>query len=334
MRTKKMVLASLALSALAVTLGVAPAHAQQGKNEDAPRSRAERSVEPEAAAGHTARPRDTRAEAAQADVQGNIRRWVHANGPKYSFASHLDAATGRVVLKTNAPGRVTASLVGSHADVVDVQAAGVSDVWSRKDDIPSYWGGAGITASTGTPWCSSGFTVQNSVGTRFMVTAGHCFSNGTTVLTELGGRTVGTVSGRGLPTHDMERIGGQSYSPYIYVGGTNSSSGLPVVGAGDPVEGYSNYCHSGRTTGENCGHTAQDNFAQVCTQSGCKYPVTAFTGGTIPQGGDSGSPFYVKNSTSVWIRGMIIARSNDGTTGYAEKYSRIASFLGVSIVTA
>lgn len=326
------ILTSLALSAVAATVGVMPAQGSEAKTGAAGAASDQAVLRAEAAAQPAARATPGAAAALDA-IQANIRRWVADNGPRHSFASYLDGATGRIVLKTDAPGQLVASLVGASKGLVDVSAASTKDLFSRKDDIPSYWGGAGITATTGTPWCSSGFTVKNGAGTRFQVTAGHCFSNGTNAVTELGGRYVGTVSDRGLGSgYDMERLSGSSYWHYIYTGGTNSSTGMPVVGAGDSVVGYTNYCHSGRTTGENCGHTSQSNFAQVCTQTGCKYPVTAFTGGNLPQGGDSGSPFYVKDSSSVWIRGMVIA--GDGTTSYAEKYSRISSFLGVTIATA
>jgi len=332
MRRRKSVLTALAIAAVALSAGISPAQSQEAKQVSPPGPADAAVLRAEAAAGQTAARPSAGSEAALAALQANIGRWVKANGTRHSFASYLDARTGRIVLKTDAPGRVVASLVGAHAGLVDVNAATTTDLYSRRDDIPSYWGGAGITATTGTPWCSSGFTLQDSGGTRFQATAGHCFANGTSVLTELGGRYMGSVSNRGLASgFDMERIGGSSYWGYIYTGGTNSSTGMPVVGAGDSVVGYSNYCHSGRTTGENCGHTSSSNFAQVCTSSGCKYPVTAFSGGNLPQGGDSGSPFYVKDSSSVWIRGMIIA--GDGTTSYAEKYSRISSYFGGSIVT-
>lgn len=342
MLAKKSVLTALGLAAVAVSMGMAPAQSSEIKpvKQLAQSTPVDTAVlRSEAAAGaKVARP-DPGAKAAGEALQGNIARWVEANGNKYTFASYVDDTTGRLVLKTNAPGAVVNSLVGgasatasaARAGLVEVTSTATTDLYSRKADVPAFWGGAGITASTGTPWCSSGFTVQNSAGTRSQVTAGHCFDNGTTVRTELGGAFVGTVSGRGLPSNDMERISGSSYWGYIYTGGTDSSTGQHVVGAGDAVVGYSNYCHSGRTTGENCGHKAISNFAQVCTSSGCKYPVTAFQGGFLPQGGDSGSPFYVKDSSSVWIRGMVIA--GDGTTSYAEKYSRIASFFGVSIAT-
>jgi hypothetical protein len=129
----------------------------------------------------------------------------------------------------------------------------------------------------------------------------------------------------------MELIGGQSYGTRIYTGGVTSSTSLPVVGAGSAVVGFTDYCHSGRTTGENCGHTANDLNGQVCTTTGCKQPVVVFTGGTSPAGGDSGSPFYVKDSTSSWIRGHVIA--GDGTTSFVQGFPSVAAAYGVSIVT-
>ena len=47
-----------------------------------------------------------------------------------------------------------------------------------------------------------------------------------------------------------------------------STSSRGVVAAGGAYSGYTNYCHSGRTTGENCGHTATSTNAQVCTAVG------------------------------------------------------------------
>jgi hypothetical protein len=131
----------------------------------------------------------------------------------------------------------------------------------------------------------------------------------------------------------MELISGQSYGASIYTGGVNSTTGAHVASAADPVVGFNNYCHSGRTTGENCGHTVTSVNATVCTSSGCKSPVIAFTGGVLPQGGDSGSPFYANSvgASDKHIRGHIIAVG--GSTAYAEKWSRVASRFGVTIAT-
>src|SRR2546423_12134897 len=91
------------------------------------------------------------------------------------------------------------------------------------------------------------------------------------------------------------------------------------------------YCHSGRTTGEQCGHTAVSTNAQSCTETGCAYPLIALKGGTMVDHGDSGSPVYAKNSSGAYIRCHVTSRSS--TTSYAELYTLVAATYGTTIVT-
>ena len=255
---------------------------------------------------------------------------------KFSYASHLDLETGRVVLQTDAPASVTDRLTEQFGDVIELrEEKPVQDLFHRRDDIAPFWGGASIQSGGGT--CSSGFTVRKPSGQRLITTAGHCFAVGATVRTPLS-RLVGSVTERGTlnsfwfwDNRDMELIGGQSYSPRIYVGGVTSSSSKAVVGAGDPVAGVTGYCASGQTTGEQCSQTVQSTSAIVCTQTGCKWPVIEYTGGPS-QPGDSGAPFYLPGAAGqVFARGAVIA--GNGTTSYAEKWSRISSTFGVQIAT-
>ncbi len=292
--------------------------------------------------GVSARAAAPGAQQALAALQRRIADHVARNGTAHTFGSYVDAMTGKLVLETNAPDRVVASLVESsvpaaaRAGQLQVRKVATSDAWHRRDDIPSYYGGGGI--SNGSAICSSGYAVRNSAGTVRMTTAGHCYANGTVVRTESMARVYGTVSGRRLASitfdgKDMELMSGQSYAGRIFTGGVTSTSSLPVYGAGSTSVGFANYCHSGRTTGENCGHTARSVTAQVCTQTGCKSPVIAFTGGQLSQGGDSGSPFFVRSvdGRGAHIRGHVIAGSS--TTAYAETWNKVASTYGVSVVT-
>ena len=292
------------------------------------------------AGGQDASPLKTKALAA---VQRKIEKRVEKAGNKDTFASYLDATTGQIVLVTDA----SEEGVSEVTDVPDpdqkkevdkakvVRGQTTKDVFDRRDDIPAFWGGAGITAGGGT--CSAGYAARNGSGTVFSVTAGHCWANGTNVRVESGARTYGTVSNRRLPTvtggaMDVELLGGQSYAGRIYTGGITSTTSAPVVAAGAAAAGYSNYCHSGRTTGQSCGHTATSTSGQVCTATGCKSPVIVFTGGNMFQAGDSGGTFYARDSNGgVWIRGNTIA--SGGGTGYAEPWTTIAPALGLSIVT-
>lgn len=278
-------------------------------------------------------------------IQSRVRNYVAKHGSQYTFGTYADATTGKVVIDTNAPADVVAALTSTRGEGATTlgRAAGVevkvnktrtSDLFHRRDDSPPYYGGGGLRASGSL--CSAGYTVTNATGNRWMVSAGHCYAIGTRVNTESNLRYFGTVTNRALaslgqPGLDMELLSGSSYAGRIFTGGVTSTTSIPVVSAGSASVGFNNYCHSGRTTGENCGHTAVSTTAQVCTQTGCKSPVIAFTGGVLSQGGDSGSPFYAKNSSGAWIRGHVIA--GNGSTSYAETWNKVAGRYGVSIVT-
>ena len=99
---------------------------------------------------------------------------------------------------------------------------------------------------------------------------------------------VGTVTQRGTlgsiffwNNRDVELIGGQSYAARVYTGGVVSSTSKAVVGAGDPVAGFTGYCTSGQTSGEQCNQTVQSTGAIACTQTGCKWPIISYTGGPV-----------------------------------------------------
>lgn len=333
------VAAAVAVGTISTMGGAAQAAPPTDKEPQGPAAKADpRFLEQERAAGRGVVSTDE-SRAALTEVQSRVRAYVAKNGTEYTFGTYSDPRTGDVVVDSDAPDEVVAPLTdlknkGLGHIKVKVNKGRVHDGYNRKDDIAPFFGGGGLSASGAL--CSSGYAVKNSAGTRYMTTAGHCFANGTTVRTESGARVVGVVTGRALASLgsgpvDMELLRGQSYAGRIFVGGTTSSSSLPVVSAGSATVGYSAYCHSGRTTGEHCGHTATSVTAQVCTGTGCKSPVIAFTGGVLPQGGDSGSPFYAKNSTGAYIRGHVIAVGS--STAYAELWSKVASRYGVTIVT-
>lgn len=252
---------------------------------------------------------------------------------KYSYSSHLDLQTGRVVLQTDAPASVTERLVAENPEIELREAKPAEDLFHRRDDIPAFWGGASIQSGGGT--CSTGFTVRKPSGTRFITTAAHCFGVGATVRTPLS-TFVGTVTQRGtlnswwfFDNRDVELIGGSSYAPRVYTGGIFSTSSKAVVGANDPVAGVTGYCTSGQTSGEQCNQTVQSTGAIVCTQTGCKWPVIEYTGGPS-QPGDSGGSMYMPGASGqVFARGSVIA--GNGTTSFAEPWSRMSSSMGVSI---
>lgn len=333
MRPRRRISTSIVIAAVALGLAAGPAQGD-GKPDTPAKLGDQRPVAADLVAGKAALTVSAEATRASAAIQSRIVQHVQAKGTKYTFGAYADALTGKVVVETDAPSDVVDSLVGDTGKgLVEVRKQTATDDFTRRDDVPAFWGGSGITFAAPNGHCSAGYTVQNSAGTRFMVTAGHCFANGATAVTELGGRVVGVASGNGLPGQDMVLLGGQSYAPFIYVGGVDSSTGHHVASAANPIVGFNNYCHSGRTTGEHCGHTVSSITGTVCTSSGCKSPVIVYSGGTLPQGGDSGAPFYALSvsANDKHIRGHHIASS--GTTRYAEMWSRVQARFGVSIVT-
>jgi hypothetical protein len=255
---------------------------------------------------------------------------------KFTYSSHLDLVTGRVVLQTDAPASVTERLVKEHGEDIDLEAGKpIEDLFHRRDDVPSFWGGASINSGGGT--CSTGFSVRKPSGARFITTAAHCFAVGATVRTPTS-TFVGNVTQRGTlgsiffwDNRDVELIGGSSYAPRVYTGGVVSTTSRGVVGAGDAVSGFTGYCTSGQTSGEQCNQHVTSTSAIVCTQTGCKWPIVEYTGGPAHPG-DSGGSFYLPSgSGQAFARGAVIA--GDGTTSYAEKWSRMSSAMGVSIAT-
>jgi hypothetical protein len=96
--------------------------------------------------------------------------------------------------------------------------------------------------------------------------------------------------------------------------------------------GLSGYCFSGEHSGQQCNQKVTSTSAQLCSAAGCKAGVVFFTGGNIPASGDSGAPFYAPSGVDALIRGMVIGTVGPDK-GYAEKWSRISSQLGVAIVT-
>jgi hypothetical protein len=335
--------AVVATAALALT-SIGPAQADPGKDKepvsDSVAVKVDASAAPDAGSGQTV---PAASASALAMIQKRIATYVAYNGTKYTFGSYVDPSTGKVIVDTDAPADVVSSLtnlndVAERSSVagatVQVRRQTTIDAWHRRDDIPPFYGGGGI-AATGAI-CSSGYAVKTSGGTRFMITAGHCYANGTSVRTESGATLYGTVFARRLPTvtggtADMEVIGGSQYAGRVFTGGITSTTSIPVVAAGPAYVGYANYCHSGRTTGEQCGHKATSTTAQVCTATGCKSPVIAYVGGVVQQPGDSGGTFYAKDASGAWIRGHVIA--GNSTVGYVEPWTVVAATYGVSIVT-
>ncbi|MFE3928019.1 LysM peptidoglycan-binding domain-containing protein [Streptomyces sp. YIM B13508] len=297
--------------------------------------------------------------AALAKLQNRIIDYVSQNSTTYTFGNFLDR-TGRIILNTDAPANVLSQLTDFSGEPdneiqairsMQVNRGTTRALQSRQDDASPFKGGAAIVGSKLSPEivspvpegeilhgvCSSGYAVtERATGQRLMVTAGHCYPQDAAVSTPEGS-AYGTVTRRLGGLRDTELIGGQDYEARIYTGTEDSHTTVPVVGAG-PVGWGGNYCHSGATTGEVCGHSVIDPvFGLHCVEEGegteCTWPVASFLADRQPEQGDSGGPFYTKDHNgNAIIRGHVIG-SGLGIA-YAEMWPVVSLTLGVDIATS
>ncbi|MGH3785095.1 MAG: hypothetical protein ACRDRG_00750 [Pseudonocardiaceae bacterium] len=202
-------------------------------------------------------------EAAYEAISKRIGAYAARHGHKYTFGTYIDPDTGKILIESDAPEGDVPGLINlpgarsaderQAASEVVVHRTRITASYGRHDDEPPFFGGGAITNGSGA--CSAGYPVRNSAGTRFMVTAGHCFPDGHFVFTESGRHLYGNVTGRRLNGSDMELVGPQYNYGAVFTGSPTSVTAKPIVNYGNAAVGHNNYCFSGRTSGEVCGLT-------------------------------------------------------------------------------
>jgi hypothetical protein len=263
-----------------------------------------------------------------------LREELAALGATYAYG--FEPGRGRVEIDGTIPAAAMASLLGQLASDVEYHQVSGGGRLSRQNDSAPFWGGAAVTdfASPTTHTCTTGFTVKNAAGTRFLTTAGHCFGLSVNVFSPYLANQTGKITNKApFPNRDMELIGTKTYGPVIYTGDAVGVAST-VKGASDPVEGRNIYCYSGEKTADNCGYTVTDSSFNYCDADGCTPDSLQFTyAGCQAQSGDSGAPFYLDFAYGgyPYIRGMVYANLNGYC--YGHKWSSISSYFGVSIVT-
>lgn len=251
----------------------------------------------------------------------------------FSYGFGFDPQSGAVQLDSDAPESMFSDVLAKYPGLVTFRHA-TFETTSWDNDSPPHFGGAWLQSSTNL--CTSGWSMEDNNNHRWMVTAGHCFPNGTT--TNMGTSIRDDAySNWGI---DVARITGHSYAGEIYADGAN---GVRAVKDGnDPVVG-SSYCTTGRTSGFVCGWTDLANNRTICFPGDpCFNHLAAFSrsNGVPVQQGDSGGPFFIKDgSLGVGVRGIISGRSVvdpqwPGTwISYAQQYHSIADFYVSHAVT-
>lgn len=248
------------------------------------------------------------------------------------YAYYFDAQSGRVILQSEAPITAFSSVMQRFPGVIEYHS-GKFALTNWSNDAEPYDGGAWVN---GNQLCTSGFPAKNSAGTRFMITAGHCFTDGNA--TSMG--TAVRLSGQ-WPTYDLEYIKDRTYSDGIY---DSATTDRPVTTASNPSIGQ-NYCTTGRTTGFVCTWIVRSLNVTICYPSGypgCAHGLAGFLpptdqGTQFLLGGDSGGPLWYKHSNGgAGIRGVNSGTFFDIATGrvysYATEYNFVSSQMGLTAV--
>lgn len=231
-----------------------------------------------------------------------IRTSLTAGKPRIKYA--VDGSRVVVDMAGATTGFTTAQIpaVGVPVDVVD---QGAKVLTSRRDDWPQWKSGA--DQINGNSRCTTGFPVRNA-DAEFILTAGHCGSNGNTIRDGVG-EFVGTFTGD-RDDHDIALVHTPSGADNLmYVGGLDSNVVTTVEGW-DWVFPGEYLCQSG-------GSSARDTGGPVCglrvekfnTDSGDAVEARQVDGRPAVRGGDSGGPVFGPSAS-----GNVIAKGINNYT--------------------
>ncbi|BEL04186.1 hypothetical protein Q0Z83_023770 [Actinoplanes sichuanensis] len=211
----------------------------------------------------------------------------------------------RVVVDMAGTTGLAATQIASVGVPVEVIDQGAKVLTSRRDDWPQWKSGA--DQINGNSRCTTGFPVRNA-DAEFILTAGHCGSNGNTIRDGVG-EFIGTFTGD-RDDHDIALIHTPSGSDNLmYVGGLDSNVVTTVEGW-DWVFPGEYLCQSG-------GSSARDTGGPVCglrvekfnTDSGDAVEARQVDGRPAVRGGDSGGPVYGPSAS-----GNVIAKGINNYT--------------------
>ena len=227
-----------------------------------------------------------------------LRAGLSAGKPRIKYA--VDGS--RVVVGVDLAAGFDRASVPSVGVPVEVVDQGRKIDVSRYDDWAPWAGGNdNINYSQGTR-CTGGFPVRNGANQRFLLTAGHCGSNGQAIYDSTG-EFMGTFSNDN-DGHDLGMVATPgNVRNQMYIGGLNSNDSRTVEGW-DWVWPGEYLCQSG-------GSSARDIGGPVCnlrvekfnTDPGDAVEARQVDGRTAVRGGDSGGPVYAYSAS-----GNIIAK--------------------------
>ncbi|MEX2323651.1 MAG: hypothetical protein WEA29_07785 [Acidimicrobiia bacterium] len=267
---------------------------------------------------------------ARAETVLRGRAW-HADASKATYGFYVDPATATFNVTLSPENRALGDALGETLGELVTIEYGEPSRRGRLNDGEPHYGGAGI-GTLNNNFCTSGFTIVKS-GARGSVTAGHCYSNGTSVYS--GPQYYGYSTGKAsFPTYDMIRIASsvETYANKIHVDPCCPSVRTVVSDADTQVDNY--VCVSGMVTRAVCGLRVVSMSGELCDALGCTPNLGIAedpAGRTVGQGGDSGAPIYTRWSNNrAQIHGMEIGGTAP-TNVYFHKISRMESILGMSV---
>ena len=261
----------------------------------------------------------------------SARDW-HPRAAQATYMSYLDPADSRFHVDVDkAYPDVADALRTRLGDRADVTLGSPSRL-DRGNDASPHKGGALING--GGHYCTSGFAVRRSDGTRASVTAGHCFEDYTQVYS--GSQYYGFATGRtAYPSYDMTMVfaNNQWYTDVLYVDPCCPTT-RDVSGAGNPPVD-SLVCLSGAFSLAKCSIRVLNWSGSICIPAGCTTGLMTGrrdNGTSIVQKGDSGSPVYTRpDGATATIRGLVVA--GNGTTVLAELISSVEGHMNVTVAT-
>ncbi|AKH87154.1 streptogrisin [Streptomyces sp. CNQ-509] len=231
-------------------------------------------------------------------------------------AWYVDRASDTVV--------VTVDSTVSKAEVARIteaagEHAGAVDINRTEGKFTKYIAG-GEAITTGGARCSLGFNVQNSSGTKFALTAGHCTNIGSSW-------SIGTRSGTSFPTNDYGIIRHSNPAAadgrvYLWNGSyqdiTNAAN--PSVGQSVRRSGSTTGLHGGSVTGLNAtvNYGGGDVVYGMIQTNVCAEP------------GDSGGPLFAGSTALGLTSGGSGNCSSGGTTFYQPVVEALNAY-GVSV---
>jgi hypothetical protein len=169
-----------------------------------------------------------------------------------------------------------------------------------------------------------------------MLTAAHCGAGLSSWKSPGTGAAMGIMRLRKNDTTDVAAIGDKTYKAAIYTGDATGVEST-VKGASDPVINNLAYCYSGGMTFDQCDVTVLNFSANNCYDGQCYTGQMTFQQyGRCPvQNGDSGAPFYLNFAAGgfPYIRGSVVAFLSDNSICFGERWTRLASAFGLTIVT-